>query len=807
MNPVPFKFSTSQAAAIENWKILESFDLTLDKALLSSKPSQLSFGSEFKHPDILGLIFQNHPLWKNLENHLRKGCHYPTTTIDQSAIRQDLEEALEFGNHKGVVNNQTLFQSMMDDEVSKGWAIPIPRQKILELGSDVILSPMNIIEQLTIDEKGNRIPKKRITHNQSMEFGSKSSLNSRLISEEIQDVMYGKCILRIIHDIVVKRRDFPTKRIFLQKVDYKSAYRRGHLSAEAALQTVTQCVERDLAFIYLRLTFGGAANPSLWGDFAEPITDLANAILESDNWDPLKLYSPLQAEVPPIERLKADLPFASAHPLSVDIHPSSKPKADIYIDDTTTVTVELGDNCIRAERAVLLAIEIVARKFCKSDPIKRDHLISISKLKAEAALEETKILLGWKLNTRQLLVSLPFDKYKAWSNDIVEILQRESTTFNELDSLIGRLTHVSVILSNMKHFMSRLRQERRRAKNRRSIKLKEEAVEDLLLHQQFLDSAFEGINMNLLTYRKPTHIYRADACPFGLGGYSAKGKAWRWQIPTNLQFRASINMLEHMAALIGPWIDILSNDIEELSCILSMTDNTSAAGWLRKSNFQESARESVAMTRAKLTLARDHAKRMLNCKCVNYSQWFPGDDNDVADSLSRDFHLSNSDLTSLFLSKLPNQTPSNFEISPIPQEIELYILSILQSLPEASQVPERHSSSKISRGLDGVYSSDQLNWKTIHSSRTSPAEARILSHPLLPNQSDKESIQNQLLIPWLQRQSVPPWTTFHRPSETLTIPTQDTTRKEGLHDFYKCSTKAIKNKIPAKSTRKRFHSV
>ena len=44
-------------------------------------------------------------------------------------------------------------------------------------------------------------------------------------------------------------------------------------------------------------------------------------------------------------------------------------------------------------------IDSCARNFSKSDPINRDHLISILKLKAEAALEETEILLGWKLHT------------------------------------------------------------------------------------------------------------------------------------------------------------------------------------------------------------------------------------------------------------------------------------------------------------------------------------------------------------------------------------------------------------------------
>ena len=144
---------------------------------------------------------------------------------------------------------------------------------------------------------------------------------------------------------------------------------------------------------------------------------------------------------------------------------------------------------------------------------------------------------------------------------VKDIVSRGESSFDELDPMIGLLTHVSVIVKPMKHFMSRLRQEKNRAKNknRRKIKLKKEVLEDFNLHLKFLQIASSGINMYLLTFRKqPTHVYRADACPFGLGGYySLDGRAWRWYIPFELRFRATVNMLEHLAPIIGPWLDIL----------------------------------------------------------------------------------------------------------------------------------------------------------------------------------------------------------------------------------------------------------
>ena len=52
--------------------------------------------------------------------------------------------------------------------------------------------------------------------------------------------------------------------------------------------------------------------------------------------------------------------------------------------------------------------------------------------------------------------------------------------------------------------------------------------DDLHLMLQFLDIAKNRIDMNLIAFHKPTHIYRSDSCPFGLRGYSDQGFTWRF---------------------------------------------------------------------------------------------------------------------------------------------------------------------------------------------------------------------------------------------------------------------------------------
>ena len=96
-------------------------------------------------------------------------------------------------------------------------------------------------------------------------------------------------------------------------------------------------------------------------------------------------------------------------------------------------------------------------------------------------------------------------------------------------------------------------------------------------------------------------------------------------IPDHLVNKAHISLLEFLGSMIGPWIDIIEGHFPPLSISLAMGDNTNAAGWLRKSNFQPDD-ESDVYTEVKLIAARKHAQLHIEAKATNYSQWFPWED-------------------------------------------------------------------------------------------------------------------------------------------------------------------------------------
>ena len=207
----------------------------------------------------------------------------------------------------------------------------------------------------------------------------------------------------------------------MQKIDYKSAYQRMHFNWRSAIQSITQYEE--FGMIALRATFGGCPGPYKWGVISELTADLANILMNHPDWNPDTLHSPNYIS-PKDNLLPIDIPFVKALPTIVEPPIKNHGKSDIYIDDNTMITVDIGDNLKRARAAIPLAIHIIGRPVDPKGSIPCLDLISIDKLKDKGALEEEKVIIGWCFNTRKLTLSLPNHKFKAW-NRTIELIQKK----------------------------------------------------------------------------------------------------------------------------------------------------------------------------------------------------------------------------------------------------------------------------------------------------------------------------------------------------------------------------------------------
>jgi hypothetical protein len=273
----------------------------------------MDYGSEFRPPSQLEQILQPHPNWLAFKRLLESGLDWPIAEISEEDWKWDIKEALTFGNHKGAMTNYNLLCELINDDVTHRFSLPLPMSKI-HLLPNILIAPMNIVEQDTIDEHGTTVPKFRLTHDQSYKFehGSNTLLNSRLDRNKLHPCYFGWVIRRLINWTVAAWRKHPNRRIFATKVDFKSAYCRLHLHHRIAAQSCTLLPDDDLALMALRLTFGGAACPFEWSVILETICDLATAIAHDKNWDTNELQAPDQDLVPPPTSFQMTSPLPPA---------------------------------------------------------------------------------------------------------------------------------------------------------------------------------------------------------------------------------------------------------------------------------------------------------------------------------------------------------------------------------------------------------------------------------------------------------------------------------------------------------------
>ena len=135
-----------------------------------------------------------------------------------------------------------------------------PSQKQQKI-KDILIAPMNIQQQNTINEHGQIVPKNRLTHDQSFDWLSRTSVNSHVITKELLPCMFGSCIRRIVNWAATTHHLFPNVPILASKINFKSAFQQMHLNAATALQTCTQLPEFSILLMWLHLSFRGRLCP------------------------------------------------------------------------------------------------------------------------------------------------------------------------------------------------------------------------------------------------------------------------------------------------------------------------------------------------------------------------------------------------------------------------------------------------------------------------------------------------------------------------------------------------------------------
>ena len=699
--PVPKKpfvvFDCDHSALEQNTQYLESCGWDMVEVFRQHVGTTVDHGSEFRPVDQLSRLVGRHPNFAFLKEMFQTGFDYfLSRDLSEDERVAELDAQLERGNHKSATENEDEINSLLTGDVVHGFVLPFLASSIKSL-KGVHLQPGGMVRQMSLKADGSRKMKNRFTHDLSFSITSEdASINSRVQIEKYPDMVYGFCLSRILHYLAALRYRNPQKKIFISKFDYSDAYKRIAQSPRASASTVIRFGE--VAYICWRMVFGGSPNPAGFSCFSEMLTDLANELAMSD-------YTPALGKSPTVEDCHEEVretedpatQIGQAYLPALEVDTTSDSFRDCFIDDIIDCHLDTPRNRCRAAHIVQMAVHVMSRPHAGDDkePVPRRPLLGPDKLAAEGRSSERQIVLGWEIRTRAFTVALPRDKHHAWKEDLESIISRKEASREETESLIGRLNHASYVIPLSRHFLNEIRRKCLnvpRMARRQTVRFTDEEIADLELWAKFLDSAHNGLSINLLVVRTPTRIAWSDSCPFGLGGYTLKGTAWRIKVPPDCPFYGddtANNVLEFLGMAISVLLLIQETraDNEIHPCLLVLGDNTSAISWIFKSG--RVARTSKYYKAVK-TIARHIAHSTLSASVQVCSQHLAGTTNTVADLLSFEGSCRSKEepltkdcppndiLTQRIHTYHSQIIPSGFEIRQLPPEIESFALSVMR---------------------------------------------------------------------------------------------------------------------------------
>jgi hypothetical protein len=792
-----FHFSTDPSAVEANGALLESFGFDFEKLLESQRGTTAWHGSEFREIPQLQRIIGRHPIFAYLAGIFAEGMDYIfRRELTSREMKREAEHMIGRGNHKSATAAEEVVKRLLLKDVTHGFSLPFPASQIPKIPNSAV-QPCGLAAQFSLQADGSRVVKQRLTHDLSYAItGEGISVNDRIDMSRYPEMYYGWCLIRLVHFIACLRFDYPGKRILVAKYDYSDAYRRMSQTWRAAIQSII--VLGGIAYMALRLAFGGSPNPACFCAFSEALTDFANE-LSCSTFEPRFLSSPIITELitKPVGSYSEDEPFATSIAPAVEVPTTLASRKDCFIDDIISVFLESEENLRREPHAVPLAVHALSRphRGDNVEPVPRRPLLAPDKLAAEGTPREVQIVLGWTIDTRRMLVLLPRDKYLAWVGDLDETIGAGKATIGELQTLIGRLNHASFLVPLSRHFLNGLRDRigPNSQSKRRTVRFNLDNLEDLRLWRLFLGTAHSGISMNLLTLRLPSRIGWSDSCPFGLGGYTQMGWAWRLRIPPWSAIfgnDTANNALEFLGMAITIKLLIIEAAEEQYPCLLPLGDNTSAIAWIFKSSKLK--RGTVYYTTVR-EIAREIARDISNAGCQVTPQHLRGTLNDVSDLLSfagtvrgktNPLTIDNpSDdiLTQRIHAYLPQIIPESFRISPLPDEVVSFALRVLGMLDESlTRNRKRPTLALNERGGGGRHSLGTSGWTPSSvlypaTSGTSSAEHFSLSTEM-PISTSRAELLGDVRNRWWSRLCETPSALWQRRFGQMTGTAPSTTR-------------------------------
>ena len=719
-------------------------------------------GFEFNPRDWLRDIFGQHPSWNWLDSLLTDGARYPLVDIEEGVRLRQIRYMLGRGNHgEGMRETKEAIEAFITKELKKGYIIPIPRESVYTIPGSAVC-PIHIAWQATVGEDGRPGVKGRPCHNLSFtEPGfAKMSVNARHRDEDLPMIQYGHAFLRLMNFIVALRWRFPGRRIYIQKFDVDGAYKRINLDIGSALQTIF--ARGETAFISTRTPFGGKSAGHFWGCVSEMLADFMNQELKRGDWPMLSARTPRLANHH-VDRanLEEDVPFETVEEPLLLPDLACGQIMEVYVDDFMAVSLDRSFGGLHATDKVfnvaLNSLDVMFRHKVKLEPegMVREEAASVKKLDLESQARETGRILGWDVDTRRMRIALPAEKEAAWTETINQFLTDGHCSAKEMERTIGRLVRASIILPGASAYIVHLRRIFWAQKRSGSIVLDKRAREHLAFWCGLLEVAKRGTKIASLVLRMPTRIFFTDAAGAGMGGYCHEtSRGWRFAFPPGILKLTTINHLEFLAGLVFPLL--LRHEHNVGHNTLGFIDNTNAVAWTTKAPRSDDFADF---------LFRAHADILLERKSTMWYTHVPGEENFVADILSRKVGHSPREVVDKIIMHGHTHSLSiskQIRVMELPEDIVSWISSTLRRVMQGGQWPQGLPPLKHERGGGG--SGSAQGWKSTPSAETTITRTNNASESRSLQGRAGEDFAEQLASRFRRTTCEKLWKTWVRPS-------------------------------------------
>ena len=800
------RFGTTPEDLNHNTDYLADCGWDFDEVFSRHRGTTVDHGSEFRPVEDLQTFLGQHPYFPDLSDMFRNGFSYKLSReLSEEERAAELAAQLVRGNHKSATNSEEEVRLLLEGDVRHGFVLPVWEDALYQVKGGM-LQPGGMVRQLSLKADGTRKIKNRFTHDLSFSITAEdASVNARIDMGRYTDMVYGWCFQRILHYLAALRSTHPNKKIYMSKFDNSDAYKRISQCPHATAMTAVRFGR--IAYFCWRMVFGGSPNPAGFSCFSETLTDLANEIAMSGYQPHMgrsDTVQPSHLVTKEVEERGAPIETAIKPALVVSTKLTSY--RDCFIDDIIDCHLDTPTNIERAPHIVQLAVQAMSRPHAggQREPVPRRPLLGPDKLEAEGRSSERQIVLGWEIRTRAFSVTLPFDKHKAWTEDLDKIIEAGEATQQETESMIGRLNHASYLIPLSRHFLNEIRTKCLSVPRKKGqhVRFTEEEVKDLILWRSLLQTAKEGISINLLVVRTPTRIAWSDSCPYGLGGYTLKGTAWRIRIPAECAFYGD-DSVNNVLEFLGMAISVLlllqeaKEADERFPCLLVLGDNTSAIAWLfksgkvpRSSNYYPIVKAiarhvALAVTKGGAQLCSQHIAGAMNV--ISDLLSFEGRSRQYTNPLTEDCP-PNDVLTCRILNCHSQIVPSGFRIRGLPTEIESFTFSILQIIARSWRPKEkRPTREETDIGDAGQRSSGTGGWEMTLSSIQYPettsgqywledSSCRVACS----TSTDRVRLLQNVRSQWYQRLFEMPLAAWHRRLGTVDGRAPSTSRSESM---------------------------